>query len=521
MRCPKCGSENASGAWVCVRCEYVLDTSFLGDDILNEPGAATASASVQTKPVKVDGPSRDELGGDALILGQLGEGEVQSFVSDRTGGFLAVQSEDVLGVAPAAVYLGGDVAALLTPTAVLRHSADAAERRHALSKFELFVFDVIDGRKNLGEVRGRTGLSQGDVRIAAAMLLDKRMVESAAAPLDHPARRPGTPAIGHRGIGSADTSKLQPVDDRTRELDGLPPLEQSWELASPAAPVDEPPAPPPAKAPAPPAASAAATERTPAPPPAPAPAPPPPAVRPAVPPRDPRIALPPAEPSAPTVRAPLQPPAGGPGFRPALRAAPLRPLRHTPPPAPKRPAAGAALPAPPPSQAAPSAAVREPKARAAEYYELALKDLREGRAARGFSYARMAADADPGEEKYLQLVRDWDKRAAGKSADEDPVGAAQQAEAAGEFPRAIELLHKACAKFPGSAPVHNRLGVLLATRARDFKAAYNAAMRAVELEPSNATYKSNLMKILARVESDELDITDKPKGGLLGGLLKR
>lgn len=518
VRCPKCGSENASGAWVCVRCEYVLDTSFLGDDILNEPGASAASASVQTKPVKVEGPSRDELGGDALILGQLGEGEVQSFVSDRTGGFLAVHSEDVLGVAPAAVYLGGDVTALLTPTAVLRHTADATGRRHALSRFELFVFDLIDGRKNLGEVRGHTGLSQGDVRIAAAMLLDKRMVESVDAPLDHPARRPGTPAIGHRGIGSVDTSKLQPVDDRTHELEALPPLDQSWEVEAPAPAVEEPPAPPPKKAP-----SRRAASPPDEPPAAPAPPPPPP-VRPAEPPRDPRIAVPPPEPSAPTVRATVDPPAVGAGFRPALRAAPLRPMRHTPQPAPKRPAAAAELAAPPSSQAAPparSAAVREPKARAAEYYELALKDLREGRAARGFSYARMAADADPGEEKYQQLLRDWDKRAAGKGADDDPVGAAQQAEAAGDFPRAIELLRMACEKFPGSAPVHNRLGVLLATRVRDFKGAYAAAMRAVELEPGNATYKSNLMKILARVESDDLDPQEKPKGGLLGGLLRR
>jgi uncharacterized membrane protein YvbJ len=36
VRCQKCGTENASDAWVCKRCDYILDPSFLGADILNE-----------------------------------------------------------------------------------------------------------------------------------------------------------------------------------------------------------------------------------------------------------------------------------------------------------------------------------------------------------------------------------------------------------------------------------------------------------------------------------------------------
>lgn len=513
MRCPKCGSNNAAGAWVCSRCDFVLDSSFLGDDILDDAGSPAAPASVQTGPVRVDGPSREQLGGDALILGQLGEGEIQSFVSDQTGGFLKVNSDDVVDAAPAAVYLGGDVAALLTPTAVLRHTADAAERRSALSKFEVFVFDLIDGRRNLGEVRGRTGLSQGDVRIAAAMLIDKRMVESAAARGGPGAPRVvGDATIGRRGLGNAETSELQPAEDRTRELENLPPLDQPLEEVAPPPPfeerpVEQPKVPAAKPTPAPPRAAAPAT--APAPQRSPQPQPSPPGAGPA-----PAAVTPP-----PAARTPAHAPAAA-GFRPALRAAPLRPMRHTPAP-PQRRAAAVPPPDPPHQMPAPSAAIREPKARAAEYYELALKDLREGRPARGFSYARMAADADPGEEKYQQLMRDWDKRAAGRGADEDPVGVAQQAEASGDFPRAIELLRKACEMYPKSAPVHNRLGVLLATRAHDFKAAYNAAMRAVELEPENATYKSNMMKILARVESDDLPVEGKPKGGLLASLLKR
>ena len=36
MKCRKCGHENVDSDWVCSRCEYVLDASFLGNDILNE-----------------------------------------------------------------------------------------------------------------------------------------------------------------------------------------------------------------------------------------------------------------------------------------------------------------------------------------------------------------------------------------------------------------------------------------------------------------------------------------------------
>lgn len=492
MRCPKCGSGNEAGAWVCGRCEYVLDTSFLGDDILNVDPDPAAPPSVQTKPVRSEGPSRDELGGDALILGKLDDGEIQSFVSDRTGGFLPVQADAVVEEAPANVYIGGAVAAQLAPTSVLRHAVDADGRRSALSKFEAYVYDLIDGHRNLGEVRGRTGLSQGDVRIAAAMLLDKHMVESTtAAKPEELARHAGeAPRPKPPALPVEQTGELPQLADATCELPELPPLaspvdEESWvEVKAPLAAPGPPPPPPPTPEPAPSAQAA----------PQPEPAPPAPAA-----------------------------PSGAPAFRPAARVAPLRAIRHTPPPPPKRPVdVPPPLPSPPRSRGPGTVpAAVDPKLRAAEYHELALRDLREGRPARAFSYARMAADADPREEKYQELLRDWNKASA-RGLDGDPVAAAQQAEATGDFERAIEHMKKACQQFPGSAPLHNRLGVLLATRAKDFRAAYNAAMRAVELEPENATYKSNMMKILARVEgSDEADAIRPGKGGFFGGILKR
>ena len=62
--------------------------------------------------------------------------------------------------------------------------------------------------------------------------------------------------------------------------------------------------------------------------------------------------------------------------------------------------------------------------------------------------------------------------------------------------------------------------MILATKMRQFKSAYDHAIKAVELEPSNMSYQSNMMKILAKV--DDVDRPTKAKeGGLFGRLLKR
>ncbi len=34
--CPKCGRKVDATAFICTGCEYILDTSFLGDDITDD-----------------------------------------------------------------------------------------------------------------------------------------------------------------------------------------------------------------------------------------------------------------------------------------------------------------------------------------------------------------------------------------------------------------------------------------------------------------------------------------------------
>jgi tetratricopeptide (TPR) repeat protein len=38
MRCPACDEKISDGAWMCPHCEHIVDASFLGNDITNEPG---------------------------------------------------------------------------------------------------------------------------------------------------------------------------------------------------------------------------------------------------------------------------------------------------------------------------------------------------------------------------------------------------------------------------------------------------------------------------------------------------
>src|SRR5687767_4469731 len=38
MRCPACDEKISDGAWMCPHCEHIVDASFLGNDITNDPG---------------------------------------------------------------------------------------------------------------------------------------------------------------------------------------------------------------------------------------------------------------------------------------------------------------------------------------------------------------------------------------------------------------------------------------------------------------------------------------------------
>jgi Flp pilus assembly protein TadD len=80
------------------------------------------------------------------------------------------------------------------------------------------------------------------------------------------------------------------------------------------------------------------------------------------------------------------------------------------------------------------------------------------------------------------------------------LNASQQAEQHGDIDKAVSLMNQLCALVPKSGSAHNRTAVLLATKKKRFREAYDHAVLAVELEPGNLTFQSNMLKILAKVE---------------------
>ncbi|OGQ20770.1 MAG: hypothetical protein A2138_07700 [Deltaproteobacteria bacterium RBG_16_71_12] len=495
--------------------------------VVDAPDVAALLAGAPPAPhagEAIDVDVADLMGGDAVILGNLDQGEAESFLSDRTGSFL-VASEVAEQAPPAPVYLSAEIASLLRPSAVPRHADDAAARRDFLRPVEGLVFDFVNGRRTLADLRAETGMAENDLRVVLALLLEKAMIEVAR---PHAAADPV----------ERDDAAAAGFDDHTRELAELPPLaDQDGSQPSAAAP---PPAAPPSAPPPPAAAAYDELAMVPLPDPA-------------------------AEASPWAVRQPAPSTAPSSGVfelprsdevipaRAAMRVDPLRPRqRNTPmppaqrsrtrdtPPVPEREpqrmyqdkaglkVARSTAAAPPPGASPATAPSKEAKSRAAHFYELAMKDLHEGRAGRAWGYAKMAADADPSDEKYRRMVADWGNMvggaasstsgASGQVGAKELFEASQQAEQAGDYEGAVAHARKLCEVAPTSAAAFNRLSVLLATRAKDFKGAYAAATTAVELDGNNMTYQSNMMKILTKLEDGDGKPAAGGRGGLVGKL---
>ncbi|MDP2344172.1 MAG: hypothetical protein Q8O67_24655 [Deltaproteobacteria bacterium] len=90
--------------------------------------------------------------------------------------FLTAPTTDGLrDIIPVQVYVGADVARMIEKDAVLKRT-DVDVSNLPLSSFEQFVLMQIDGVRPVARIQKRMGLGDADLRIALALLVDKKLV---------------------------------------------------------------------------------------------------------------------------------------------------------------------------------------------------------------------------------------------------------------------------------------------------------------------------------------------------------
>ena len=68
------------------------------------------------------------------------------------------------------------------------------------------------------------------------------------------------------------------------------------------------------------------------------------------------------------------------------------------------------------------------------------------------------------------------------------------------------VLEKGLYLAPNPAAFHNRIGVLLAMRKRDYQRAKEEIQKAIALEPKNPHYSNNLGKVMAKANRRRGDV---------------
>jgi hypothetical protein len=448
-QCPKCGESSADGTVICPGCDFILDAAFLGDDILNE-------RTGQQKPVSISS------GGDAVVFGGLDE-PIDMMFSESTGSFLTADTLDVdRQIVRAPVYVGKSVQELMKPEAVLAQAKDIEKRKAMLSAFELHVLSFVDGVRPVARLRKKTGLSGDDLRIAVGMLAEKNAVVLAGviAP----------PAMKDLLAGELDNSD----DDLPATHDG-PLADVTHDQQNQNAHGDD-------------EWHEATTEDVP-----------------------PGAPPPPREKDTGEVAkarfdsmdipdvAEVEDHAKGPSpWGGNSNAAPLPPSAASKSPKQPAPPIGRKPGIASPAVDAATAAAHDRRSKAKSFFDLAHSELGKGNRVRAHVYAKLAAETDPSEPKYQELLKTWAVSSRSATTLEASLFAdADQAEKQGNHHKALALMQQALDASPSAAHVHNRMGLLLAMRFKKFSQASEHLMRACELEPNNVVYKNNLGKIIA------------------------
>ncbi len=476
--CPKCGRDNDVNAVICTACDYILDTSFLGDDILDD----------RETPPPVD------YGSDSLILGHAGtDDEFDSFTSETTGDFLtAATSAGVRAIRPAEVYIDRQTKALLEDAAILRVKESVDVGSLQLSPFESHILTQFDGQRPVARARKLTGLSEDDFRIGAALVIDKGVLE-----LVGHAERVGddddddgdNPALAEATIDSTGFASQGPITE------GVPPLDES------ASPFDDQLAPAPMDLPLD-------------------------ALQPVEPAASPAAAVPPLPssniPPLPGGNAGIPPLPGTPAGIPALPSTDV-----TTPASASSGSSSASGPAPKPMPRPSGLVVREAgpavsgadAAEALRLYNTALKDVLDGKDSRAKQFIHMAKQKDPTNVDVQNVLNHWQEargiamRHLQVREDVQLVAEAKRAEQRGDFEESVRLLKKAVTFNPKASQIFNHMGVVLATRLKRYQEGLDSLFKAVELDSTNPVYKNNLGKIMSMAEKAGEAPTEKKSGG--------
>ena len=158
MICPKCGRPVDEAAVICPGCDFILDTHFLGDGILDEEHALRPGAGGIA-------PESFNLA-DAVILGNIGEDNSSFETSDS--GLHNVNMH-------ARLYVSGRSQAVMSPDAVPALAKQSSAVK--MTPFERHVIRFIDGKRPVEAIRRQAGLDESEVKTALATLADKGIVK--------------------------------------------------------------------------------------------------------------------------------------------------------------------------------------------------------------------------------------------------------------------------------------------------------------------------------------------------------
>lgn len=534
ITCPECRSEVHREAWICPFCEYILDPSVLED----EDGS--------TSPV-ADSFETSDGAPEAVILGDVTVDPDDFQLMPGAGTDNQGRTSTFL------FYTTGATSRIVRPDAVPRLSEATRTHRSPTTPYEDFVLSLVDGRRSVRTIQKASGLSPQEVMISLLTLIDKRIVEVAGTeskryrvepisepmPPEEPTVAQLAPVVPAMVVPSELVGEYQ--DEITEHSDA-----EAQALSSAASPVhrsevlDE----PPLEEVDPDAFMDELTpdgELEPA------------VSEPAAEPDDTedRMILPGplAKPTAPEEEVVIPSEVEDPDVEEAavVRVMPERDARQ-----PARESTAAkrrrkeavaqarkrageveAVHEPSPEVAAPALADKLKErpltpvdplrmAKAQKLYEQALKDKAAGNLISAKMNLKLALTFDPTNPMFRQALEEIAKNSPEQAASRAKLlyDKATTAERLGNVDEAILLLEQALGEAKDAA-YFNRLGVLLATRKREFQRAQELLEEALKRSPGNATYEQNMGKILqlaAKAEVEAREDRGPKKRGLLGFL---